>query len=303
MRTPIIRALRLLVLALVLGAVAIVVPDSQPAPTRFELVKLHTAQAVDAGSRVVWILAVGSDARPGEDMTRSRGDALHLIGIDPVTHAATDIGIPRDSWVDIPGHGHDKINSALYYGGPALLGQTVGNLVGVQPEYVFVSRFKYFIALVRSIGGVTVRNPYAFSDSALKPEGFRRGVIHLGGYDAMAFARIRHSLPRGDFQRSAHQQMVIRAIQRKVHARADQPGFITRGVFDVMKYLATNMPPTELYRFAQLIASVNPGKVTGCVVQGSIGTSSGGASIVLPYVSEARRYGQDARKDARISHC
>ena len=65
------------------------------------------------------------------------------------TGAAAAIGVPRDSWVDIPGHGHDKINASLYYGGPKLLGQTVGNLVGIQPDYVFVTRFPYFIAMVR----------------------------------------------------------------------------------------------------------------------------------------------------------
>lgn len=303
-RNRTLRALKLGLLALVLGAVALVVPDSQPSPVRFELVKLSSAQGLDAGSsKVIWILAVGSDARPGENMDRSRGDALHLIGINPKTHAATDIGIPRDSWVNIAGHGMDKINASLYYGGPKLLGQTVGNLVGVQPQYVFVTRFPYFIKLVNSIGGVDVTNPYFFSDDPLKPRGFRAGHIHLNGYDAMAYARIRHTLPRGDFDRSAHQQRVIRAIQRKVHDRASQPGFIAKGVYRVLKFLSTNMDPQELYQFAEVVASVDPHKVTGCVVQGGIGTSSGGASIVLPYVSQARRYGDVARNTARIAHC
>ena len=145
---------------------------------------------------MISILAVGSDARPGENMTRTRGDALQLVTINTQTHAASIIGVPRDSWVDIPGHGNDKINASLYYGGPQLLGQTVGNLIGVQPKYVFVTRFPYFIAMVKWLGGIDVRNPYAFSDDALKPAGFRAGRIHLGGYDAMAYSRIRHTLPR-----------------------------------------------------------------------------------------------------------
>ena len=59
-------------------------------------------------------------------MTRVRGDALQLIGINTKSGAATTIGIPRDSYVSIPGHGSDRVNAALYYGGPQLLGETVG---------------------------------------------------------------------------------------------------------------------------------------------------------------------------------
>ena len=251
---------------------------------------------------MVWILAVGSDARPGEDMTRTRGDALQLVGMDTRTGAATAIGVPRDSWVDIPGHGYDKINASLYYGGPKLLGETVGDLVGIQPDYVFVSRFPFFEAMVKEIGGIDVTNPVAFSDTYLKPKGFPQGRIHLGGYDAMAFSRIRHDLIRGDFDRSANQQRVLRGIQAKVRANADVPGFLERGVLSVMAHLHTDLSPVELFRLAEAMAQVEPGKITSCVVQGSIG-DIGGASVVLPYVDMARRLGDEARSDATIEHC
>ena len=293
---------RLLPLALVLAVAALVVPDSAVKPTDVALVKVDRASGVDLSPDVVWILAVGSDARPGQDMTRTRGDALQLIGMNTKTGAAAAIGVPRDSWVDIPGHGHDKINASLYYGGPKLLGQTVGNLVGIQPDYVFVSRFPYFIAMVRSIGGIDVHNPTAFSDTYLKPQGFKAGRIHLNGYDAMAFSRIRHNLPRGDFDRSANQQRVLRGIQAKVRAQADVPGFIERGVVSVMQHMSTDLGPAELFRLAQAMAQVEPSKISSCVVQGGIG-DIGGASVVLPYVSYARMLGNEARKDATLEHC
>jgi LCP family protein required for cell wall assembly len=295
---------RILTLAVVLGTCALVIPDSAVNPTQMELVKLQRATGVDANDRdMVWILAVGSDARPGEDMTRTRGDALQLIGMNLKTGAASAIGVPRDSWVDIPGHGFDKINASLYYGGPQLLGQSIGNLVGIQPDYVFVTRFKYFQALVGSIGGVDISNPVAFSDSALKPEGFAKGRIHLGPYDAMVFSRIRHNLLRGDFDRSAHQEIVLEGIQAKVHANAHKPGFIERGVINTMSRMSTNLPPGELFELAQVMAQVDPTKVRSCVVQGGIGVSSGGASIVLPYVSQARAMGDQIRNDGTLSHC
>ncbi len=301
-RTRYPRVLRLLTLVLVLALAALVVPDSAVKSTDLLLVKVHRATGVDLSPDVVWILAVGSDARPGEDMTHSRGDALQLIGMDTRTGAATAIGVPRDSWVDIPGHGYNKINASLYFGGPQLLGQTVGNLVGIQPDYVFVTRFPFFIAMVKEIGGIEVRNPIAFSDEYLKPQGFKAGKIHLGGYDAMAFARIRHNLIRGDFDRSANQERVLRGIQAKVRARAHVPGFMERGVLTVMEHLYTDLPPTELFRLAQAMAQVEPGKITSCVVQGGIG-NIGGASVVLPYTDMARRLGDEARSDATIEHC
>ncbi|ABL81252.1 MULTISPECIES: LCP family protein [unclassified Nocardioides] len=296
------KLVRLGTIGLVLAIAALVVPDSAVKSTEVALVKVNRADGVDLTPDVVWILAVGSDARPGHDMTRTRGDALQLIGMNTRTGAASAIGVPRDSWVSIPGHGFEKINAALYFGGPQLLGQTVGNLVGVQPDYVFVSRFKFFQAMVKDIGGITVDNPVAFDDTYLKPKGFRKGRIHLGGYDAMAFSRIRHNLIRGDFDRSANQQRVLRGIQARVRARAHVPGFIERGVLSVMQHLYTDLSPVELFRLAQVVAHVDPHKITTCVVQGGIG-SIGGASVVLPNVGMARRLGNAARNDATIGHC
>ncbi len=118
----------------------------------------------------------------------------------------------------------------------------------------------------------------------------------------MVFSRIRHNLIRGDFDRSANQQRVLRGIQAKVRDRAHVPGFLERGVLSVMQHLRTDLPPSELFRLAQAMAQVDPRKITNCVVQGGIG-NVGGASVVLPYVEQARRYGDAARQDATISRC
>ena len=296
------RLLRPAVLTLVLATAAFIVPNSAVQPTDAALVKIHTAEGVDAGPDMIWILAVGSDARPGQLMTRSRGDALQLVGLNTKTGAAAAIGIPRDSVVSIPGHGRNRVNAALYFGGPQLLGRTVGGLVGVQPDYVFVTRFPFFEDMVSDIGGITVSNPRAFSDPYLKPKGFKKGRIHLTGYEAMAFSRIRKSLPGGDFDRSANQQRTLRGIYARIRSQADRPGFIERGIMTVMQHTSTNLPPGELFKLAQIVAQVDPSKISTCVVHGSIG-SMGTASVVFPFVSEARRYGHDARRDATIKRC
>ena len=74
--------------------------------------------STEVPTNLVWILAIGSDARPGGDLRKSNGDSIHLIGVDPQTGVGTVVGFPRDSWVKIPGHGTGKINSALAMGGP-----------------------------------------------------------------------------------------------------------------------------------------------------------------------------------------
>ncbi|MEO5851221.1 MAG: LCP family protein [Nocardioides sp.] len=296
------RLLRMVVLAVVLALAVLTVPDSAVQPTDLSLVRVRHAAGLDIERDVIWILAVGSDARPGQSMIRSRGDAIQLVGIDPHTHAATAIGIPRDSWVTIPGYGREKINASLYFGGPQLMARTVGNLVGIRPDYVMVTRFPFFEDMVDSIGGIDVRNPRRFSDPYLYTTGFRAGRIHLDGYGAMAFSRVRKSLPGGDFDRSANQQRTLRGIHAKIRANASRPGFMEKGVMTVLEHMATDLPPAELFRIAQAVAQVEPGRITGCVVPGGIGTV-GVQSVVFPSFATARRYGADARDDATIRRC
>ena len=301
-RFSLARALRVGLLGLVLAVSAFVIPDSSVQPADVELVRIKRAGGVSVGPDVIWILAVGSDARRGQDMLRSRGDALQLVGINTRTDAATAIGVPRDSWVTLPGHGRQKINAALYYGGPRAMAAAMADLIGITPDYVMVTRFPFFEDMIDDIGGIEVHNPRAFKDPYLKREGFKAGRIHLGGYDAMAFSRIRKELSGGDFDRSANQQRTLRGIHARIRSQADRPGFIERGVMTVLKNMATNLGPGELYELAQAVAQVEPGKITTCVIRGRIG-SAAGQSVVVPDVAQARRLGNEARRDATVSGC
>ena len=297
------KLLRTVALVAVLAVTAFVVPTSAVQPTDVSLVKIRHAEGVAVGGQdVIWILAVGSDARPGEAMTRSRGDALQMVGINTRTGSATAIGVPRDSWVAIPGHGREKINSALYFAGPRGMAGAMRNLIGIEPDYVMVTRFPFFEDMVDDIGGITVANPRRFSDPYLKKEGFKQGRIHLDGYNAMAFSRIRKGLVGGDFDRSANQQRTLRGIHARIRSQAARPGFIERGVMTVMAHTDTNASPAELFEIAQAVAQVDPRRISTCVVRGRVGFV-GAASVVFPDVAQARRLGREARQDAALRGC
>jgi LCP family protein required for cell wall assembly len=216
---------RVVVLAVVLAIAALVMPPATERHTDANLVKVQTAQAVDHPGNVVWVLCLGSDARPGQRLTGTRADAIQLVGLNLKTGAGTMIGIPRDSYVDIRGHGRNKINASMFFGGPQLMADSVGRLVGVRPDYVFTTGFLGFRGMVRAIGGVTVHSKFSFSDP-IRPRGYHRGVNKLNPFQALIFGRVRHPLPRGDFDRSANQQELLRSILRKVRAHQQQPGFM-----------------------------------------------------------------------------
>jgi LCP family protein required for cell wall assembly len=296
------RRLTLVALSAILGLAAVTMPDSAIRQTDMALVKTSRATTVDTDPDVLWILAAGSDARPGEEPTRTRADALQLIAIDTRTGAASAVGIPRDSYVSIPGSGSDRVNAAMAYGGPQLLADTVGTMFGVQPDYVFVASFASFKALIDDLDGIEVNNPRFFSDDILKPQGFAKGRIELGAYTALQFSRVRKSLPGGDFDRSANQQLVIRGIQAKIRANASASGWLDRRLVTAMAALDTSASPAEMYRLARAIASLKPSRFTTCVLTGALATING-ASVVLPSLTDARRYGEEARADATIDRC
>jgi LCP family protein required for cell wall assembly len=294
------RGARTFVLAVVLALTALVVPQASVRQTDLSLVRVRTAQGVEHRSNVIWVLCLGSDARPGQRLIGTRADAIQLVGLNLRTHAGTIIGVPRDSYVPIAGHGRNKINASMFFGGPQLMADSVAHLVGIRPDYVFTTGFLGFRHMVTTIGGVKVWSKFSFSDP-VRPQGYHHGWNKLNGFQALIFGRVRHPLPRGDFDRSANQEELLRAILRKVRARQDQPGFIERGLYSAVKNLNTDLKPSELYRLAQAVISTNPHRIRSCVIQGGTGYV-GAASVVFPDVGQARGYGNDARRDATLDH-
>lgn len=159
-------------------------------------------------------------------------DTIMVLTVDPVTKTAGILSIPRDMWVNIPGAGYSRINTAwaigenakLPGGGPALAMQTVSQFIGVPIHYYVQVDFGTFVSFINLIGGIDVYveermvlDPLGAGQDhfVLKPGDYR----HLTGPRALAYARCRHEsqgCSGGDVGRAKRQQQVILAIRDKV---------------------------------------------------------------------------------------
>jgi len=187
-------------------------------PTRQELQRKIEEARFSPGvssNGLLFVLAIGSDARTEGSVTRSRGDSLHIIGVNPKKGVASVVGIPRDSYVPIPGHGTGKINSALVFGGPELMVRTVEQLTGIPIDAYVLTGFDGFERLVSGVGGIQVTIPYPMNDPFSRAF-FGPGPTHLEGVEALQFSRELDDVPGGDWGRSLNQGRLIVAPLRQV---------------------------------------------------------------------------------------
>jgi LCP family protein required for cell wall assembly len=120
---------------------------------------------------------MGLDLRDWEGGGPSRTDTMLLYTLDPVTHSAGMLSIPRDLWVNIPGFEYGKINTAYYLGeaydtpggGPGLAIETVEELLGIPINYYGEVDFDAFVRLVDEIGGIEINVPEEISVDPLGP--------------------------------------------------------------------------------------------------------------------------------------
>ena len=282
-----------------LGAIG----GTAPAVARSGIVvgKAHAAYTPSLdGKDPITILAVGSGARPGEDVLHSLADSLHVIFIDPATHKASMIGIPRDAYVPIEGHGTGKINSSLFLGGPELLVKTVEQLGGIQIDYWAITTFWGFTDMIDDVGGLTMNVPFAMSDSYARAD-FQPGVQELSGRDALAFARTRHDLQQGDFARQENGGRLFLAAlaQFKKEYKANQAALFTwlgAGMRNTDLTLSLN----EVIDLAQTATYISVAKVQNIVLPGSA-QMAGSLSVVMLDVARAKAIFTDAKADAVVS--
>ncbi len=268
-------------------------PDGSPYGTAVAF-----SSGVPVPQDLVFVLAIGSDARPGQDMRKTNGDSLHLIAVDPRTGAGTIVGFPRDSWVEIPGKGTRKINSALALGGPQLMAETVRRLTGLPVHYYVVTGFEGFQRIVDDLGGVNVNVDRKMRDH-FSGANFDPGWHNMDGTEALAYSRNRHDTLNGDFDRSLHQGNVILSSLAKLRAEVGDDAGIQRWIGVLLKHADLDSPPQQLTQLATLARNLDPSKLSNVVVPGRVGTAGGGQSVVF-LGEEARQIFLDLRPDAAI---
>jgi polyisoprenyl-teichoic acid--peptidoglycan teichoic acid transferase len=253
------------------------------------------------GNKPVVILAVGSGGRPGDDIMHSLSDSIHLIFLNPAKHHATLVGIPRDSWVDIPGHGTSKINAALFYGGPALMVQTIEGITGVHIDYWAITTFWGFTNMINEINGLSIDIPFQFCDPTYSRANLEPGVQRLNGVQALSMARDRHSMLDGDFARSENQGRLILAALAQFHGdyNAD-PGNMFTWLGAGMSNMTTTVPLSQIVQLAFTASKVPVKNVQNVVLPGSTGTI-GSQSVVILNPTWKTRIFNDVKPDAMLS--
>lgn len=251
------------------------------------------------GTSPIFILFIGSDARPGEPVAGERTDSLHLVAINPAKHKASILGFPRDSWVEIPGYGMNKINAAMVNGGPALTVQTVENLTGIKIDYWALTSFDGITNMINQIGGLTVDVPFAMQDHYSHAD-FAPGVQLLDGRQVLSFARDRHSIPSGDFGRSENQGRVFIATLAQFRKEfAKDPSRLLTYIGAGLRNVQTNVPLDQILSLAFTSTTINPKHVQNMVVPG--GTSTVGGMSVVNLSADAVNIYNDMKNDGLVS--
>jgi LCP family protein required for cell wall assembly len=246
--------------------------------------RAHAGSGTPAVKRRVVLLVVGSDAGAprsgrGGTMERGRADALQLIVLDTVRRRGVVLSFPRDSYVPIPGHGTNKINAAMAFGGPRLLVSTFERLTGLPIDYYLLTSFDGLADIVDKVGGVRVNVDMNIRDQA-SGAFLDKGRRRLTGRQALAYARARKTLPGGDFARSRHQAMILLGglgtFQRQV---AEDPTRVMAWLAVMRDEVRTDLPFPELLRLTLLATKVPPSGIRIVPVP-SVAGSAGGASVV-----------------------
>lgn len=211
--------------ALVLVLVLVVYPATVLAVAWTSLNRTDAVGESTAGTPGRTYLVVGSDSRKGLTAAQrkklhtghvggGRTDTILLLHVPAGRGPSVLMSVPRDSYVAIPGHGHNKINAAFAFGGPRLLADTLEKATGVQiDDYVEIG-LGGFAGMVDAVGGVQICPKFDMND---KDAGLhvKKGCQHADGGTALAYARARHSDPRGDLGRVERQRELMAAIVTK----------------------------------------------------------------------------------------
>lgn len=250
----------------------------------------------DGASRVN-VLVMGLDTQPTYDAAgnvvvspdrvgAARSDTMIVLTIDPQTKTAGMLSVPRDLWVNIPGFGYNRINTAYFDGesaklpggGPALAMKTVEQVLGIPIQYYAQVEFWSFSKFIDDIGKI-----YLFVPKKITLDPFGPGNDHvvlsadwhwLNGARALAYARNRHTAD-GDVDRSRRQEDVIFAIRDRLLDPTNFPFVVANAAYlykDIQAGINTNLTPQEVLSLASLGSQIPKASIKRAVIDNTMVT-------------------------------
>jgi LCP family protein required for cell wall assembly len=261
-------------------------------------------------------LLVGSDSREGltkeqrgelgtGQASGQRTDTIILLHVPAGDGPRLLLSIPRDSYVDVPGHGMNKVNAAYSLGGPELLVETVEKATDIRvDDYVEVG-FTGFVDIVDAVGGITVCPETSIDDPKAGGLKMEKGCQEVDGHTALDYSRSR-AFPLGDITRAEHQREVITAVGKK--AASWKTVVLPWRYWSVNKAageslrIGENVGPIDLTRFAWAMSHTGGTDAKRCVVPyTSLGTQTDVGSVVTWDDAAAERLFQLVREDDTAS--
>ena len=197
-------------------------------------------------------LLVGSDSRAGLSKAEQkqlgtgstdgqRTDTIMIVYLPPGGKPAL-ISVPRDSYVDIPKNGKNKINAAYAFGGPELLVQTVEQNTGLRMDGYMEIGFGGFVNIIDALGGIRMCLPNAIKDHDSHID-LRKGCQTLSGTEALGYVRMRKADPLGDLGRVQRQREMLAAVADKAASPAT--------VLNPVRYWKFNLATAEAIKLGR----------------------------------------------------
>ena len=269
-------------LVILLAILVIAFPAAAFGYVYFKLNAMHDATADEnilnetnfqSEKGITNILLAGTDGRPGEK--NSRSDAMMILTVDSKNKSLKLTSLNRDTYVDIPGHGEEKLTHAYAYGGANLLAETIENNFEIDIQNYAVVDFYSFMDIVDALGGVEVdvrsseikelnkfiNETYSFNNNANKGSIQyinSPGIQRLNGYQALSYARIRKN--DSTQERDRRQRAVIEGLMNGVK---DLPVSKYPKLLDtILPYVKTNMKPTQIIGLAGKVLGIGNLSIT-----------------------------------------
>jgi LCP family protein required for cell wall assembly len=232
------------------------------------------------------IVLLGSDKRAGSATWRT--DTIIIVSIDAEREAVRLLSIPRDLWVDVPGHGYDRINTADLWGelaqeggGPDLVKETVYQSLRIPIHYYVRVDFEGFIKIIDAIGGVDIDVECPLSDIELAS-----GVQHMDGKLALLYARSR--ITTNDFDRARRQRKLLMALWEQGLTKDIIPRLpaLWMAMSDTIE---TDLPLSRIIGLAPMGLRLKPNQIFSQSIgpwQVENWTTPQGASVLLPRQDE-----------------